>query len=162
MQINLLYLLSTGYRYVSHGPVSHCNEKPYNYYMNCYYFQTLEGKTIGVARHVTTQLRNTIKSVTTFMPAALQPAAIQERLREAQKFTEELYQSFQQVWQCVIVTKCFLCFSLETQCCMMLLTCLSQWCCICPFWYLLPERSVGTFGSPLRLFFWVCLYVCTM
>lgn len=58
---------------------------------------TLEGKTIGVARHLTRQLQQTMKTVTCFIPESFQPSAIQERLKEAQTFTEELYQSFQQV-----------------------------------------------------------------
>ncbi|XP_061172993.1 perilipin-2-like isoform X2 [Saccostrea echinata] len=58
---------------------------------------TVEGRTIAVARHVSQQLQQSITRVTSLLPDSLQPKAVQERLHDAKAFTEELYQSFQKV-----------------------------------------------------------------
>lgn len=58
---------------------------------------TVEGRTIAVARHVSQQLQQSVARVTAMLPEALQPKAVQERLQEAKTFTEDLYQSFHKV-----------------------------------------------------------------
>ncbi|XP_048732411.2 perilipin-2-like isoform X2 [Ostrea edulis] len=58
---------------------------------------TVEGRTIAVARHVSQQLQQSITRVTSLLPDTLQPTAVQDRLRDARTFTEDLYQSFQKV-----------------------------------------------------------------
>lgn len=59
--------------------------------------QTVEGRTIAVARHVSQQLQQSVARVSSILPGSLQPAAVQERLQEAKNFTEDLYKSFQKV-----------------------------------------------------------------
>lgn len=58
---------------------------------------TVEGRTIAVARHVSQQLQQSVARVSSILPGSLQPAAVQERLQEAKNFTEDLYKSFQKV-----------------------------------------------------------------
>ncbi|KAJ8304834.1 hypothetical protein KUTeg_018417 [Tegillarca granosa] len=53
--------------------------------------------TLAVARQLTRQLRHGMDTVTGCLPDYAQPTAVYERLQEAKKYTEDLFQSFRDV-----------------------------------------------------------------
>ncbi|XP_060068878.1 perilipin-2-like isoform X2 [Ylistrum balloti] len=58
---------------------------------------TMETKSIIMARHLTKQLRSGLSTFNTYVPESLQPAALRERLQQTYKYTEELYSYFRDV-----------------------------------------------------------------
>ncbi|KAL4227970.1 Perilipin-2 [Mactra antiquata] len=58
--------------------------------------ETLEGKTIAVARQLTRQVKQSMTTVSGYMPTRLQPAVVKERMEYALKYTEELYGAFKE------------------------------------------------------------------
>ncbi|XP_045156473.2 perilipin-2-like [Mercenaria mercenaria] len=57
---------------------------------------TLEGKTIVVARRLTRQVKQSMTTVSGYLPTRLQPTVVRERMENALKYTEELYQAFKE------------------------------------------------------------------
>ena len=60
--------------------------------------QTLEGKTIVVARRLTRNVKQSVTTVSGYLPTKFQPTAVKERLENAVKYSEELYESFRKVY----------------------------------------------------------------
>ncbi|XP_033742966.1 perilipin-2-like isoform X2 [Pecten maximus] len=58
---------------------------------------TMETKSIIMARHLTKQLRNGLSTLNNYVPESLQPAALRDRLQQTYKHTEELYTYFRGV-----------------------------------------------------------------
>lgn len=58
--------------------------------------ETLEGKTIAVARKLTCQVRQSVTVITGYLPETYQPDAVRERLLHARLYSEELYHSFRE------------------------------------------------------------------
>lgn len=56
--------------------------------------ETIERKTIVVARRLTRNIKQSVSTVSGYLPTKFQPAAVKERLENALKYSEELYESF--------------------------------------------------------------------
>lgn len=56
--------------------------------------ETLERKTIAVARRLTCQVRQSVTVIRGYLPENYQPDAVKERLVHAREYSEELYKSF--------------------------------------------------------------------
>lgn len=59
--------------------------------------QTFEEKTIFVARRLAHQMKQSMTTVSGYLPINLQPAFVRERMEFAIKYTEDLYHTFTQV-----------------------------------------------------------------
>jgi hypothetical protein len=57
---------------------------------------TMEERTIVVARRLTHHVKQGLTTVSGYMPTRLQPEVIRERIENARKYSEELYQSFKE------------------------------------------------------------------
>lgn len=60
-------------------------------------FQTMEGRSIVIARRLTKQLRTGLSTFSLYVPQSIQPAALRERLQQTYKYTEDLYTYFRDV-----------------------------------------------------------------
>lgn len=58
--------------------------------------ETFEGKTIVAARRLTRQVKHSMTTVTGYLPTRLQPTVVRERMENAIKYTEDLYQAFKE------------------------------------------------------------------
>ncbi|XP_021345918.1 perilipin-2-like isoform X1 [Mizuhopecten yessoensis] len=59
--------------------------------------ETMETKSIIMARHLTKQLRTGLSTFSHYVPESLQPAALRERLQQTYQYTEDLYSYFKDV-----------------------------------------------------------------
>ncbi|XP_069137293.1 perilipin-2-like isoform X2 [Argopecten irradians] len=58
---------------------------------------TMETKSIIMARHLTKQLRSGLSTLNNYVPESLQPAALRDRLHQTYQYTEDLYTYFKDV-----------------------------------------------------------------